>query len=88
MNTALSAITLPHPGPCTPTAWPNFLMMGNDDDSYCTSLLRHHNTNLHPGWLGHERRIDALGRTWTRTVFYTQSDAGLGDLIEVSELNN
>ena len=58
MNTALSAITLPHPGPCTPTAWPNFLMMGNDDYSYCTSLLRHH-TNRHPGWLGHERRIDS-----------------------------
>ena len=51
-------------------------------------LARHHNTNLHPGWLGHERRIDALGRTWTRTVFYTQSDTGLGDLIEVPELNN
>ena len=88
MNTALSAITLPHPGPCTPTAWPNFLMMGNDDYSYFASLMRHHNTNLHPGWLGHERRIDALGRTWTRIVFYTQSDTGLGDLIEVPEHNN
>ena len=85
MTTDLSAITLPHPGPCTPTAWPNFLMMGNDDDSYCASLLRHHNTNRHPGWLGHERRTDALGRTWTRIVFYTQSDTGLGDLIEVPE---
>ena len=88
MNTALITIVLPHPGPCTTTAWPNFLMMGNDDDSYFASLMRHHNTNLHPGWLGHERRIDALGRTWTRTVFYTQSDPGLGDLIEVPEHNN
>ena len=34
------------------------------------------------------RGIDALGRTWTRTVFYTQSDTGLGDLIEVPEHNN
>ena len=88
MNTALITIVLPHPGPCTTTAWPNFLMMGNDDDSYFASLMRHHNTNLHPGWLGHERRIDALGRTWTRIVFYTQSDTGLGDLIEVPEHNS
>ena len=88
MNTTLSAITLPHQGPCTTTAWPNLLMLGNDDGSCCTSLLRHHSTNRHPGWLGHERRIDARGRTWTRSVFYTQSDTGLGDLIEVPEYNN
>ena len=88
MNTALITIVLPHPGPCTTTAWPNFLMMGNNDDSYFASLMRHHNTNLHPGWLGHERRIDALGRTWTRIVFYTQSDTELGDLIEVPEHNS
>lgn len=85
MTTDLSAITLPHPGPCTPTHWPNLLTMSNCDESYCASLMRHTKFNTHPGWIGHERRTDALGRVWTRFILYTQSDTGLGDLIEVQE---
>jgi hypothetical protein len=27
-------------------------MMGNSDDSYTATLMRHHTTNRHPGWLG------------------------------------
>ena len=88
MTTDLSAITLPHPGPCTPTQWTNFLSMRNNDNSYSATLMRHHKAGTHPSWMGHEWRTDALGRTWTRIVFYTQSDTGLGDLIEVPEHNH